>query len=179
MEKPMQFLGKVKAANRSPKKVHKNPPSINDCCSYFFFSNLSVVKLTLLFVCCIRVSGWIVPASFKLMKRPSAVTLNLQRISRTMWKENAYNFQTQLRNLIYPHGPCINASLHAVKISPVYNFLHIYYDFSGQYLSKYSSGFGCLLEDISQSDIEINVLHPSFLTSETSSEGLILPHLHR
>jgi hypothetical protein len=34
MEKSMQFLGKVKAANRSPKKVHKNPPSIivgNSC----------------------------------------------------------------------------------------------------------------------------------------------------
>jgi hypothetical protein len=141
----------------------------NDCLSILLL-DFSCVKLCLLFVCCVTVSGWISPYVSKLGKRSSALNMNLRRVPRFIWKENAYNYQAQLKNVIYPHGSSANASLHAVKINPIYNFLHFYYDFSVQYLSKYSSGFNCMLEDVYHSDIDNNVLHSSFLISDASSE---------
>jgi hypothetical protein len=93
---------------------------------------------------------------------------SMRKVSKSEWKSLSAQFKSEFQRTLYSKEMLSEPSRHKIRYHPVYNFIHTYYDFSFKDLSQFSPGVNCLLEDVTEDDITIGLLHPSFLNSSGS-----------
>ncbi len=92
-------------------------------------------------------------------------------LSRQEWLSRTHQYQHDLHNLIYPKNlKTGKITQHDTHQHPIYNFLHRYYRYSVEYISKYSAGINHLLEDVQPTDLQNEHLHTEFLIPYESSD---------
>ena len=94
-------------------------------------------------------------------------------VPRAVWLGEARRHSEEMNDLLYPLIPghdqaTLKERMHAVRLHPVYNFLHSYYRYSAEELKLFSPGIlSSAPLEISSSE-DLSMLHQKFLSSSTS-----------
>lgn len=78
------------------------------------------------------------------------VQMKFYVLNKIQWQTLATNHADTISSLVYPSPS--KKGMQQVSTHPIFNFLHHYYDFSVQKISKYSPGVKVLLEGASAAD---------------------------
>lgn len=89
--------------------------------------------------------------------------------SKEDYKDNTIHHRTVMEDLLYPkHIVTSKTSIsmkqrqHAVRLHPIYNFLHTYYRYSPEILMNYSPGIGIIVNGINLNNIP-DLIRPYFI----------------